>query len=84
MTLKGASGRQGSIGLLIPHSKARLVDPETGLDVSPGQPGELWIQSPCVMKGYWKNDAATKKTFSKDSWFMTGDVAVVSDDEYFT
>jgi len=84
MTLDAATGRQGSLGLLIPHSQARLVEPETGLDVSTGQPGELWIKTPCVMKGYWRDELATRKTFSDDGWFMTGDVAVATDDGYFT
>jgi len=36
------------------------------------------------MKGYWRDELATRKTFSDDGWFMTGDVAVATDDGYFT
>jgi len=83
MDLNLAVGRQGSIGKLVAHTEARLTETETGLDVSAGQPGELWVQSPSVMKGYLRNPEATKKTFSEDGWFKTGDVAVVTDDGYF-
>lgn len=84
MTLDNAVGRQGSIGALMPHTIARLVDPDTAQDVEVGQPGELWVQSPSVMKGYWRNPEATRKTFSDDGlWFRTGDMAVVDAVGYF-
>jgi len=46
--------------------------------------GELWARGPNVMKGYWKNEKATKETFSPDGqWLRTGDVAYVDDDGGF-
>ena len=84
MSLDIAASRQGSIGKLIPHTIARLVEPETELDVSAGQPGELWIKSPSVMKGYWKDPEATKAAFAEGGWFKTGDMAVTDQDGYFS
>ncbi|WP_340374898.1 AMP-binding protein [Streptomyces sp. SS7] len=41
------------VGHLLPSTQARLVDPVTGLDVAAGEPGEVWIRGPQVMKGYF-------------------------------
>ncbi|KAK5949814.1 hypothetical protein OHC33_009203 [Knufia fluminis] len=50
----------------------------------PDQRGELWCRGPNVMKGYWKNEKATKGTFSPDGqWLRTGDVAYVDEDGMF-
>src|SRR5215208_1157102 len=47
-------GREGSIGVPIPSTDARIVDVETGTQEQPvGEPGELVIRGPQVMKGYW-------------------------------
>jgi long-subunit acyl-CoA synthetase (AMP-forming) len=35
------------------------------------------------MKGYWKNEAATRSTVDADGWLHTGDVAIVDEDGYF-
>ena len=61
----------------------RLVDIETGKDDVPaGQPGELIIKSPLVMKGYWNNPEETAGQI-KDGWLYTGDIAVCDEDDYF-
>ncbi|KAJ5188287.1 hypothetical protein N7491_004611 [Penicillium cf. griseofulvum] len=41
--------------------------------------GELWIRAPNVMKGYWRNEQATKETKTEDGWLLTGDIAFVDD-----
>ncbi|KAF7326085.1 Amp binding protein [Mycena kentingensis (nom. inval.)] len=67
--------KMGSIGTLLPNLRARLVrDDET--DVADGEPGELWIHGPTVMKGYLNNAAATLDCVTPDGWFKTGDVAI--------
>lgn len=41
--------------------------------------GELWVRAPNVMKGYWRNEKATKETKTEDGWLKTGDIAFVDD-----
>lgn len=42
--------------------------------------GELWVRAPNVMKGYWRNEKATKETKTVDGWLLTGDIAFVDDE----
>ncbi len=81
MPLHLAADNSGSIGVLVPHLETRLVDID-GNDVEDGQPGELWIKGPTVMKGYWRNEEATKNTFEGD-WFKTGDIAQRDKDGFY-
>jgi len=74
--------RAGSIGIPLPDTDARIVDLETGADVVPGESGELLIQGPQVMRGYWKRPEATAEAMG-DGWLRTGDVAVMDGDGYF-
>ncbi|MCE3011346.1 MAG: AMP-binding protein [Proteobacteria bacterium] len=72
--------KPGSIGKPVPLTEVRLVD-DQGLDVPIGQPGELWIKGPQVMRGYWKNPTETGKVL-RDGWFATGDIAVSDSEGY--
>jgi long-chain acyl-CoA synthetase len=73
----------GSIGIPWPDTDVRLVDLEEGKeDVPRGQPGEILIKSPLVMKEYWNNPDETAKHLS-DGWLSTGDIAVMDEDDYF-
>ncbi len=65
----------GSVGLLLPSTEARLVDPATGEDAAQG---ELWVRGPQVMAGYLDNPTATAETVV-DGWLRTGDIARVDD-----
>lgn len=48
---------------------------EEGIAVSRvGQPGELWIRGPSIMKGYWRNPSSTANTLTEDGWLKTGDI----------
>ena len=74
--------KAGSIGIAIPSTDARIVDLETGTEEQQvGQPGELVIKGPQVMKGYWNMDEETAKTI-KDGWLHTGDIAHMDEDGY--
>jgi len=83
MTVEESQGRKGYCGKLMPIYQARLVTEEGKDVIKQGERGELWLRGPSVMKGYWKNEEATKHTFADGGWFMTGDVAEVDKDGYF-
>ncbi|KAG0236326.1 putative fatty-acid--CoA ligase FadD10 [Actinomortierella wolfii] len=73
----------GSIGVVVPNCEVRLVDPETGKDAAPGQPGEIWVRGPNVMKGYRNNPKATAETVDKDGFLHTGDIATIDHHGHF-
>lgn len=79
----GAGNRPGTIGLPLPDTAARLVDPDTGLDVGNGVVGELVVRGPQVMKGYFNNPMATEAVL-RDGWLFTGDMARRDDEGYYT
>ncbi|ORX37250.1 AMP binding protein [Kockovaella imperatae] len=83
MTLEEGHTHKGSIGKIMPTMQGRLVDPETGKDVAQGERGELWVRGPSVMRGYWKNEEATRGTFAAGGWLRTGDIAVADKEGYF-
>jgi fatty-acyl-CoA synthase len=65
----------------------RLVDPQTGKDVSVGEPGELLIAGPHVCTGYWRNPEASAKSLEDSPggpWFHTGDMASRDEDGFYT
>lgn len=67
----------GTVGQLIPNNQLRLVD-DNEKDVGFDTPGEMLIKAPNVMLGYWRNEQATKDTFTPDGWLRTGDIAVIN------
>lgn len=76
-------GREGSIGVPLPSTDARIVDVEDGTREMPiGESGELLIKGPQVMKGYWNMPEETASTL-KDGWLHTGDVATMDEEGYF-
>ena len=75
--------KPGSIGVPYPDTGCRIVDLETGEgDMPVGEPGELIIQGPQVMKGYWNNPGETAKAL-RNGWLYTGDIARMDEDGYF-
>jgi long-chain acyl-CoA synthetase len=73
--------RPGSIGVPVGGTEIRLVDND-GNDVPAGEPGELVMRGPFVMKGYWNREEATEEVM-RGGWFHTGDIATVDEDGYF-
>ena len=76
--------KPGSIGPCLPQVECRIVDPATGDDVAQGEPGELWMRGPNIMKGYLNNPDATTASIDPDGWFHSGDLATVDADGWFT
>ncbi len=76
----GAVEPPACVGQLFPSTQARLVDLATYEDVDPGQPGELWIRGPQVMKGYFGRPGDTDATIDAEGWLHTGDIATVDED----
>ncbi len=73
----------GSIGIPFPGMDVKLVDLETGsTEVPQGEPGELLIKGPTVMKEYWENPEKTNEAL-KDGWLYTGDIARMDEEGYF-
>jgi long-chain acyl-CoA synthetase len=73
----------GSIGLPFPSTRAKIVDQETGVrDLPPGEVGELVVQGPQVMGGYWQNTRESALVL-RDGWLFTGDLAKMDENGYF-
>jgi long-chain acyl-CoA synthetase len=73
----------GTIGMPWPDTDAKIVDLETGTkDLPVGEIGELIIQGPQVMKGYWNMPKETEITL-RNGWLYTGDIAKMDEDGYF-
>ena len=73
-----------SVGVTLPNIECKLVDPDTGEEVGPGERGELWVKGPNVMSGYLNNPEATAVTLDDEGYLHTGDVATVTEDGVFT
>jgi len=72
----------GSIGIPQIDFDVKLVDVDDGVDeVKPGEPGEIVIKGPSVMKEYWNNPEETAAQL-KDGWLYTGDIAQTDEDGY--
>ena len=76
--------KMGTIGLLVPSTECRIVDPDTGKDLDVDEDGEIWVRGPQVMPGYLNNEEATKITIDEDGWLHTGDIGHIDSDGHFT
>ncbi|MCB1304151.1 MAG: AMP-binding protein, partial [Leptospiraceae bacterium] len=86
VTAKSANPMNGlkkekSIGIPWPDTIFQVVDDE-GRPLPPNEPGEIRIQSPDLMMGYWENPEATSECM-RDGWLYTGDIGYMDSDGYF-
>ena len=79
--LQNEASDNGTVGRLIPNNKLKVID-DDGNELGTDVPGELCIQAPNVMLGYWENEAATRESLTNDGWLKTGDVVVVNKEGY--
>ena len=73
--LRSAGRPHGSVEL-------RVVDPDTGTDVAPGEVGEVWTRSAYNMAGYWQKPNDTAATIDASGWLRTGDAGYLDADGY--
>ncbi|MBC7089803.1 MAG: AMP-binding protein, partial [Methanobacteriaceae archaeon] len=76
--------RVETVGKPLPHIEVKLVDPETGKEVGPGQIGEICCRGYNVMKGYYKMPEMTKEVIDEDGWLHSGDLAVMDEEGYYS
>ncbi len=73
--------KPGSIGVPVGGTEMKVVDDDDN-EVAQGEPGEIVMRGPFVMKGYWDREEATEEVM-RGGWFHTGDVATIDEDGYF-
>ncbi|RDI43180.1 AMP-binding protein [Falsibacillus pallidus] len=74
--------RVETVGRSLPNVEVKIVKPGTDLEVPDGTQGELCTRGYHVMRGYYKNDDATRSVIDEDGWLHTGDLAVKESNGY--
>jgi fatty-acyl-CoA synthase len=74
--------RVSTVGRVHPHVEIKIVDPETGVTVPRGVPGELCTRGYSVMLGYWRQPGKTTEAIDAARWMHTGDLATMDADGY--
>jgi fatty-acyl-CoA synthase len=74
--------RVSTVGRVGPHLEVKIIDPETGLTVPYGEPGELCTRGYSVMLGYWEEPDKTAEAIDAARWMHTGDLAVMDAEGY--
>ena len=67
--------KPGAVGVTVPNTLCKIINPETGAALDVDHEGELCIKGPQVMLGYLNNPEATARTIDADGWLHTGDIA---------
>ena len=74
--------RPGSIGLPLFDTELKVIDPNTGRTLPPGDEGEICIRGPQMMLGYWNKPQATAEVL-ENGWLHTGDIGREDEEGYF-
>ncbi|TQM15643.1 AMP-binding protein [Pseudonocardia kunmingensis] len=74
--------RVSTVGRVHPHVEVKIVDPDTGLTLPRGEPGELCTRGYSVMLGYWDEPEKTAEAIDRARWMHTGDLGVMDGDGY--
>ncbi|MED4728517.1 AMP-binding protein [Aneurinibacillus migulanus] len=75
--------RVSTVGRVLPHVEAKIIDPATGDEMLQGEQGELCTRGVHVMKGYYNMPEQTAKAIDNEGWLHTGDLATVDEDGYY-
>jgi len=73
--------KAGSVGAPGPLTRVRIVD-DRDVEVPRGTPGEIVVQGMNVTPGYWNKPAETRRAFTADGWFRTGDIGRCDEDGF--
>jgi fatty-acyl-CoA synthase len=74
--------RVSTVGRVGPHLEVKVIDPETGLTLPRGEPGELCTRGYSVMLGYWNEPDKTAEAIDAARWMHTGDIGIMDSDGY--
>jgi len=69
------------VGVPLPDTEIRVVNPETGEEPPAGEPGELWVRGPQIMTGYWPSAGSG---LEEGGWLKMGDMVTMDEDGYFS
>ena len=75
--------RATTVGFEFPNVEVKIVNPDSGEECAAEEQGEICCRGYNVMKGYYKNEEATKRAIDKDGWLHSGDLAVKTKDGFF-
>ena len=75
--------RATTVGFEFPNVEVKIFDPETGEECPDNVQGEICCRGYNVMKGYYKNEEATRKAIDADGWLHSGDLAVRGEDGFY-
>ncbi len=75
--------RVETVGSPFPGVECKIIDPETGEELPPGESGEFVARGINIMKGYYKMPEATAQAIDKDGWLHSGDICCRTEDGYY-
>ncbi|GAB3389294.1 long-chain-fatty-acid--CoA ligase [Humibacter soli] len=75
----GSTRKAGTVGLPLPSTELRVVDPDDDRVVGFGDRGELQARGPQVFRGYWRRPEETAKVLDPDGWLHTGDIVTMDE-----
>jgi len=81
-TTDSVEARVTTVGQVLPHVEAKIVDPETGETVERGTEGEYCTRGFHVMNGYWNDPEKTAEAIDADGWMHSGDLAIMDVNGY--
>lgn len=76
--------RVETVGRVMPEIELKIVDPETGQELPPGEQGEICCRGYNVMQGYYKMEKATREAIDELGWLHTGDLGSLDQEGYLS